>query len=530
MRLRILVTALIFCLLPSTYAIPVASASPPPATGLHCPRHHPCTPIDHVVIIIKENRTFDSMFGTFPGANGATTFTDPKGRTRPLLHQPNELLNDLSHRPDDLLLAEDNGQMDRFGQLSIAHQPVYHVGHSVLQHLIGGITGHPAKDVADSQFYRGDVPNYWRYATRYTLDDATFSAANGPTFPNHLFTISGHNGNVITNPFAGNEKYFYRWGCDASPGTTVPIVGPNGKEKYVFPCFNFTTLGDVLDKNHITWKYYAPSIGQQGYIFNAYDAIKHIRNKMDWPQHIYPTNNFHSDAASGHLPTVSWLVPPWNLSDHPPVSICAGENWTVRQINSIMQNRNEWRHTAIILTWDDYGGFFDHVPPPKQGNGLIGYGPRVPMIVMSPYAKPHFIDHTMYSFPSFLKFVENIEAIPSTGGLDKTANDLGNSFDFTQDPQSPLVLSQRSCPLSLPQRPGKKFVAALLTVALASLLFFVITIVALATHRLVWFRRSILSLSPWLQIFATVLFAVVGLVIVSYLLFALRLPQQVVPS
>jgi phospholipase C len=419
--------------------------------------------------------------------------------------------------------------MDRFGQLSLTRQPVYYVGHNVLTHLIGSLHPHPRVDVADSQFYRSDIPNYWKYASRFTLDDNLFSTVNGATFPNHLAIITTQNPNVTTNPFAWNAKDFYIWGCDSPKGAVVPVVSSNGHEKYVYPCFNFSTLGDTLDQHNISWKYYSPPFGQKGYIFNAFDAIKHIRKGLDWPQRIFPDSNFHKDAAEGKLPAVSWLVAPWTQSDHPPVSICAGENWTVRQINAVMRNRKEWAHTAIILTWDDYGGFFDHVAPPRGPNPAINYGPRVPAIVISPYARPHFVDHTRYTFGSILKLVEDTHGLPATHVMDAHANDLLNSFDFSQQPQSPLVLSQRSCPLGLPQPPGrKKIVVLLLGLSGLGALFLIIG-TAFATARLPGFRRSVTRLNA----LAPIAFAIVFVICVAgaglYLWLALHLPQQAVP-
>jgi phospholipase C len=139
-------------------------------------------------------------------------------------------------------------------------------------------------------------------------------------------------------------------------------------------------------------------------------------------------------------------VQPGNVSDHPPISICAGENWTVQQINAVMHNQSLWNSTAIFLTWDDFGGFYDHVVPPKGPNPKIEYAFRAPLIIISPYAKPHYVDNTFYSFPSMLKFAETVLGLPSLGGLDKDASDMFNSFNFNQQPLPPLVLKQRTCP------------------------------------------------------------------------------------
>lgn len=379
-------------------------------------------PITHIVIMDKENRSFDSYFGTFPGAEGTTHYTGTDGQQHTLNHQPDTLLNDIKHDPNSAHLAYDNGKMDKFALIPGAIQ--------------NGI------DQADSQLYESDIPNYWKYAKIFTLDDHFFSTILGPSFANHFFSIAAEDNDVDANPVGGN------WGCDAVPSTLVEERHANGQIEHVFPCFENKTLGDLLNQANISWKYYAPDQGTSGYIWSQYNAIGHVRKTTQWQQHVVNYTQFVQDAQSGNLPAVSWLVEPSNVSDHPPASACAGENWTVQQINAIMQNPNLWTHTAIILTWDDFGGFYDHVVPPKGPNGQTEFGFRVPTIIISPYAKQTFIDHTMYSFPSMLRFVENILGLPNLGFLDSTTSPLGdltNSFDFTQQPLPPLVLQTRNC-------------------------------------------------------------------------------------
>jgi phospholipase C len=387
------------------------------------PNSNAPTPIRHIVIMDKENRTFDDYFGRFPGANGATTFTDPSGRVHPLSHQPDRLQGDINHYPQDAHLAYDDGRMDRFSQL-----------HGAIQ---GGT------DTADSQLHQADIPGYWAYARHFSLDDAFFSTIMGPSFPNHLFSITAQDANVDSFPTDGR-----RWGCDALPGTTVEQRVPDGTTVSTIPCFDFQTLGDTLDAVHRSWRYYAPDEDQSGYIWSSFDAVRHIRFGADWQRHVVNYSRFTEDAAAGKLPAVSWLVEPWQLSDHPPYSVCQGENWTVQQINAVMSNPREWAHTIIVLTWDDFGGFYDHVPPPSGPNPAIMYGFRVPAIVISPYARPAHVDHAFYSFSSILKLVETTFRLPSLTSLDAQANGLSGSLDFSQPPLPPLVLHERSaCPV-----------------------------------------------------------------------------------
>ncbi|GAC1442733.1 MAG: hypothetical protein NVSMB52_00230 [Chloroflexota bacterium] len=411
----------------STSVVPAGAASIHAAEQQACGVGDACNPIQHIIIMDKENRTFDSMFGTFPGANGATTYTASDGQQHPLNHQPDRLIRDISHQPDSAHLAYDGGKMDKFSQVEGAIQQ--------------GV------DVADSQFYESDIPNYWSYARSFTLDDSFFSTVMGPSFPNHLLSIAGESANVDSNPGSG------RWGCDSAPTLTAEQRAPDGTKSYVFPCFNFQTLGDLLNTKNISWKYYAPDQDRSGYIWSAFDAIKHVRQGPDWNKHVLNHSWFAADVASGTLPTVSWLVQPFDVSDHPPASICAGENWTVQQINAVMNNPTLWAHTAIILTWDDFGGFYDHVVPPLGPNPQIEYGFRAPTMVISPYARAGYVDHTMYSYPSILKFVEDTLGLPSLTERDRLSNDMINSFDFSQNPLPPLPLQERTCPAGGSKRP-----------------------------------------------------------------------------
>ena len=377
-------------------------------------------PIQHIVFMVKENRTFDSMFGTFPGANGATTYVDHNGVTHPLYHQPVQLVSDIKHSYSSAMMAYDNGLMDRFQNVPGSSQM--------------GIYA------SVSQLYQSDIPNYWAYAQNFALEDNFFSDESGPSFPNHLFTIAGEDGNAADIPHGGG------WGCDARSTTTVQTIDPNDVTSFVYPCYDFQTLGDLLDHNNISWKYYAPPKGNPGYIWSAYDAISHIRNGSDWTKNVVSYTQFATDAAAGNLPAVSWLVQPGKDSDHPPYNICTGENWTVQNINAIMSNPTEWAHTAIIVTWDEWGGFYDHVAPPRGPNPYIEYGFRVPALIISPYARAGYVDHTFNSFSSMLKFAEDVYNLPSLTGLDGSSNDLFSAFNFNQQPLAPLTLPIRTCP------------------------------------------------------------------------------------
>jgi len=380
----------------------------------HHHQHRGLRRIEHIVFIVKENRTFDNYFGTFPGADGATCGTIHTGEIIPLSRQPDALHHDLGHSFNDAVTAIHGGLMDQFDLVSQG----------------GDLSGY-------SQYLEEDIPNYWAYARYFTLADAMFSSLTGPSFPNHLYTVGAQSGGAINNPSSGGI-----WGCDSPAGTTVQVMDDQGHITRVPPCFNFTTLADRLEEAGISWKYYAPGMGQSGYIWSAFDAIDQIRNTPLWDEKVVSDTQFVTDAQNGDLPAVSWLVTGSGKSEHPPASTCMGENWTVQQLNAVMQGPL-WRSTAIFLTWDDFGGFYDHVPP-RQVDGF-GLGPRVPLLIISPYAKHGYISHTEYEFSSVLKFIETRFRLPPLCERDLMANDLLDSFNFHRRPLPPLVLEQRNC-------------------------------------------------------------------------------------
>jgi phospholipase C len=369
--------------------------------------------IQHFVFLIKENRSFDHYFGTFPGADGATTGMISTGQVIPIQHGADGPARSPGYDWTNGILAIDYGRMDKFDLEK---------------------DGNVDSDyLAYTQLYQTDIPNYWAYASTFTLSDRTFVSVHSGSFPNHLYSVAAQSGGAI-GQFADADK----WGCDARPSATVQMIDSAGLMTTQFPCFDIPTLTDSLDSNAISWKYYA-SVGNN---WNALEPINHIWNTPIRDQHWVLDTQFITDVQNGTLPAVSWLVPPPTLSEHPGNSSCMGENWTIQQINAVMQSPL-WASTAIVLTWDDWGGFYDHVPPPQLDQ--FGYGVRVPLIIISPYAKPGYISHTQYEFSSFLKLVEERFGLPSLTSRDANANDMLDSFDFLQAPLPPLVLSSRLC-------------------------------------------------------------------------------------
>jgi phospholipase C len=373
--------------------------------------------IKHIVFIVKENRSFDHYFGQFPGADGVMSGKTSAGAVVPLTHAPDTVPWDIGHSHWDVERAMNKGKMDGFDLVEK-----------------GNVNGYM---LPYTQMTQADIPNYWLYAQDYVLGDRMFSSMAGASFPNHLYTVGAQSGGAVENPSS-----FSSWGCDADDGVTVLVRDAQGNETLQPPCFDFQTLVDRLQEAHVPWKYYAPPPGEIGYLWSALSAIRHIRLGSLWNSNVVSDKTFVADAESGNLPAVSWIIST-ETSEHPTFGTCLGENWTVDQINAIMRGP-DWNSTAIFVTWDDFGGFYDHVAPPNVDN--MGLGPRVPLLIISPYAKRGLVSHTMYEFSSFLAFTEKRFNLKPLTPRDTQANDMLDAFDFSQSARAPKMLQTRTCP------------------------------------------------------------------------------------
>ena len=382
-------------------------------------------PIKHVVFIVKENRSFDSMFGLFPGADGATT--GRVGNTVVPLTKGTDgrLPHDLSHDYTRALADWNGGKMNGFAYDANSRHWAY------------------------TELHPEQIPQYWHWAQQFVLADHFFTSVNGPSFPNHLYAIAAQSGGSHDNPkrnlndprakVSGLPK---TWGCDAPPWVGVRIEFKPNQWKRVPPCFDFTTEGDLLSHKGIPWAFYAARPKEKGYVWSAYAAVRHIRNNTtSWLHHVFPVDTLLPDIRDGRLPPVTWITPRFALSEHPEYNLCYGENWTTQVIDAIMRSPM-WKDTAIFLTWDDWGGFYDHVAPPQVDR--FGLGMRVPLLILSPYARQGYIDHDTGEFSSVLRFIEDNWGLPKIDRRDRSTTDLSEGFDFTQQPRPPDPQPQRS--------------------------------------------------------------------------------------
>jgi phospholipase C len=412
------------------------AAVPSPAIGGPTTAAAALTPIQHVVVIFKENRSFDNYFGRFPGADGATTATKHDGTVVTLAETPDSVPRDPAHGPPGWKTDYDGGKMDGFDLERNAYSK----------------TGQP---LALSQMYAGDIPNYWAYASHYGLADRFFAAWKGASFTNNLYEMAAQAGiydptlngrTVYSIPRTPTGTAFRYWGCDSQSDAYVRMLDPTtGGMTSMFPCFNFSALPNELANNGVSWHFYNTA-GVQS-VHNPLDALKPVRYDPSLWSKVVPTNQFLTDATNGTLPSVSWIV--GSQLEHPPASTCKGENQTVSYVNAIM-NGPDWSTTAIFVVWDEWGGFYDHVPPPQLD--AISYGFRVPLIAISPYTKAGSladggsVSSTMYSHESILKFIEDNWGLPSMTPADGRANDMMDMFDFSRTPNPKLILPMRTCP------------------------------------------------------------------------------------
>src|SRR3990170_545503 len=358
------------------------------------------TPIEHVVFIVKENRTFNNYFATYPGAEGATEGgtirCDQDGcRDGPVVQLsegPDVYPHDLTHCFRCGLVAINGGEMNGFNRMNGV------IPQSANADLYGAdMTGYSYLD-------REGIPNYWAYADRFVLADHFFTSMYGPTLPEHLYAVAAQANLIVDNKSTTDTPGNY---CDDSTEYATRFtprsvreeaerimelerrIASDGSSTYdlgrywgkVRLCFDIEVLPDQLEEVGISWKYYA----NENAWMNALQMIRHVRYGPMWNK-VEPPENFVTDVRAGEMPQVSWVIPSESYNEHPGggKSVCAGENWTVHQINTIMKSEY-WPTTAIVIVWDDFGGFYDPVAPPQTD--IMGLGPRTPALIISPYTR-----------------------------------------------------------------------------------------------------------------------------------------------
>ena len=424
--------------------------------------------IKHVIIIMQENRSFDSYFGTFPGADGIPMHDGvptvcvpiPKGKcTRPY-HDKADVNGGGPHGVVNAIGDVDGGKMNGFIRERDAARK------SCINPDDPACAGRGAADVM-GYHTAAEIPNYWAYAKNFVLDDHMFEAVKSWSLPDHLYMVSAWSArcrnrspmscvNDIVGPY-GVAQFGRAVDQELRTGTTSIDLA-------------WTDITWLLYAHHVSWAYYVQAGTQPDCDNDSAETCAPVRQSAQTPgiwnplplfgdvQHdhqlknIQPLASYLRAAKAGQLPAVSWIVPSGSDSDHPPASVHRGQAYVTALVNAAMRSP-DWNSTAIFLSWDDWGGFYDNVLPPTVD--LNGYGLRVPAMVISPYARKGFIDHQILSSDAYLKFIEDdflggARLNPVTDGRPDPRPDvredepiLGNlveDFNFSQAPRPPVLL------------------------------------------------------------------------------------------
>jgi phospholipase C len=448
---------------------------------IHTPRQPPpgriptaIHKIRHVVIVMQENRSFDSYFGTFPGADGIpmrhgvpTVCVPDPARHRCDRPYHNHLLVGPGglHGYADALRDIDGGRMDGFVRTAqLAPLACLHA--SVNDPTCTGSRRRPAAVMG--YHTAAEIPNYWTYAHRYVLQDHLFASNLGWSLPAHLYAVSAWAARCAnSSPFS----------CHTALVPGPPHSSPGAKRRR--HKWSWTDLTYLLHRAHVSWRYYVSAGSEPDCASGAVSCVPSplsagtpdIWNPL--PQFetvaqdhqlgdIVAASQFFAAAHTGTLPAVSWIVPNQRRSEHPPASIAAGQAWVTQIVDAVMRSP-DWGSTAIFVYWDDWGGFYDHVAPPSID--VAGYGLRVPGLVISPYARRGFVDHQILSPDAYLRFIEDDflggqRLDPRTDGrsdprptVRENVAILGNllrDFNFSHAPRPP-----RPLPLH-PDRPHRR--------------------------------------------------------------------------
>jgi phospholipase C len=418
--------------------------------------------IDHIVIIVQENRSFNNLFYGFPGATTATFGYNTKNKQIKLKPIGLATTWDLEHN-SQAFLAACNGTGSIPGtncQMNGFNKETWTCG-------AGSQPKCPIRYPPYSYVPHSETAPYFSMAKRYVLADQMY-ASNYDTssYVSHQYIIAGQAAQALNYPLAN-------WGCPGGTPDTVPLVSvspPRQNAGSTTDCFDYKTLGDELDAAGDTWAFYANSLGVPGNgaktcgsslknsynesgIWSSYQAIKHICYGPDWDKDIItPPAQFLTDVAAGNLRDVTWITPTCPNSDHPGCDSDTGPSWVASLVNAIGESQF-WDSTAIFIFWDDYGGFYDPEPPAYLD--YDGLGGRIPMLIISPYAKKGFVSHVHYEHGSILKFAEDRFGLPALAASDSRATSPeADAFDFAHRPRKFVpIKSKYDIKFFLHQRP-----------------------------------------------------------------------------
>jgi phospholipase C len=408
---------------PSATPSPTPTASPSPTpTPSPSPTPPPLSKIKHVVVVIQENRSFDNLFQGYPGANTVSSGMNSSGQTVPLTPVALEAPYDINHELGEYLGAYDGAKMDGFDKEQLVFYPTPPPGYTL---------------PPNPQFAyvpRSEAQPYFNLAQAYVLLDNMFASQLDGSFTAHQYLVAGWAGGTEGVPYPAAP---YVWGCDSPSGTLIDEITPQrtiGANE--FPCFTYPTVTDELGAAHLSWRYYAPGNGNPatGFIWSTLDANSQVRNSPQWTNHVIsPETQVLADVQNGYLANVTWIVPDYANSDHSSTQSNTGPQWVTSIVNTIGQSKF-WNSTVVFVLWDDWGGWYDHVAPPQKDYDGLGF--RVPMLVVSAYAKQNYVSHAQYETASVLRFIEqrwNLKALAAADA--RAASPLRDTLNLNAPPR-----------------------------------------------------------------------------------------------
>jgi uncharacterized repeat protein (TIGR03803 family) len=378
--------------------------------------------IHHVVIIFQENRSVDDLFNGLPGADTVRSGENSEGKHVTLRPISLSAPYDLGHSHASFETEYAAGKLDGFDNES---SNCYAVNVCLS---------------ADVRAY-GYVPHtesapYFVMAKSYAFADRMFQTNEGPSFPAHQYIVSGTSSITDGSPLRAAENPFNPpfgavGGCDSPEGSLVMLIDSAGNEEQsVYPCFDRTSLMKLIEAKSLSWRYYQANLGPG--LWNGPDAVLNVRKSPEFSADVVaPSSQILNDVAKGRLADVVWVTPTALASDHAHATNATGPSWVAAVVNAIGKSPY-WKDTAIFVTWDDWGGWYDHVKPPVFNSYELGF--RVPLIVISPFAKNHYVSHRQHEFGSILKFAETIFGLGSLHTTDERSDDLFDCFDFMKAP------------------------------------------------------------------------------------------------
>ena len=372
--------------------------------------------IAHVVYVVQENRSFDDMFQGYPGADTASTGKNSKGETIALQPISLKTAYDMDHSAHGMFAAC-NGT----GKLP-----------GTQCRMNGFNRERPSGGPVNGQYAyvpHSESKPYFAMAHEFVLADRMFASQLDESFVAHQYIIAAQAKSSVNVPTI-------KWGCAGGPAASVAtITRERAYGKSQRPCFNYQTLGDEFDKAGLSWRFYTSeyTVPFSGF-WSAYQAVKHIFYGPDWTNDvIVPQSQFLTDVKGGKLAAFTWITPQCPDSDHPACGGGLGPSWVASVVDAVGESKF-WDTTAIFVQWDDWGGLYDHVPPPHLGYDGLGF--RVPLIVISPYAKQNYVSHVQYETASVLRFAEDLFGLAQLSDADKRATSpAADSFNFKQKPR-----------------------------------------------------------------------------------------------